>query len=600
MTPGTGPSNTSDNRFNIGWMGVTIWAVVVDTTGMKIYMTRTSSQEADVKFTFPSARFAKTDTSPCKAASRAIYDLTQCSFEAWGLLRALNVGAKSCMAYFTQSMSPEIDKALAANNGQWQSLEGLDGIRTECEQVREVATDAKRLVYTKKVTKSLTSIPAALSRTKAALLESFSREGSDSGGWNPRMEERRPPGIIGTSLGLRALLATGYPRFAKEVRMARQFLKKHQNPDGGWTFMSSRLGKTRGPSISESTSLALMALLDAGEYVQRDCVVRGYEWLKRNCRADGGWGLTRDSDKSRVLATTLALEALSVIRDLNSEYQGGLKWLIDAQSEQGCWGLYSYRSDEGKRQSCSASHTARAIACIVEHRDVYSEAINRALHWLEEAHQHNRGFEAWSGTTEYEEFGQDDFMTWFHFAVPWCAKAMVKCDVWIKSDPLLEGLQSIIETQDSKGLWQPPDPDWKPVWAVYDCVSALCAVKEFTFRRLFVPAESELEQQRIAELEDLMGRLNESIDTSRATTVDPTDSLRRCQWAWTFAIVAWIGIVVLGWWSGLWKTMWKEGLAYLGNQWVVGICSSVLGSFLYAFFRWRKSRLRGRKKSILN
>ena len=104
--------------------------------------------------------------------------------------------------------------------------------------------------------------------------------------------------------------------------MARDFLKARQNSDGGWSTLALHKIRRDNPiSISESTSLALLALLEAGEDATEDCIRNGFEWLRDNRCRDGGWNLTGGFERSRVLPTTLALEAFHLAGDSGREYQ---------------------------------------------------------------------------------------------------------------------------------------------------------------------------------------------------------------------------------------------------------------------------------------
>jgi squalene-hopene/tetraprenyl-beta-curcumene cyclase len=76
------------------------------------------------------------------------------------------------------------------------------------------------------------------------------------------------------------------------IQRALQWLKDHQNGDGGWgeTCESYRRPELRGrgPSTASQTAWALMGLIEGG---QSDCreVRRGVQYLMEEQRPDGSW-----------------------------------------------------------------------------------------------------------------------------------------------------------------------------------------------------------------------------------------------------------------------------------------------------------------------
>jgi squalene-hopene/tetraprenyl-beta-curcumene cyclase len=98
--------------------------------------------------------------------------------------------------------------------------------------------------------------------------------------------------IYGTWSVLRGLIAIGEAPNAPYIQLALQWLKDHQNPDGGWgeTCESYRRPELRGqgPSTPSQTAWASMALLTACE---AECpeVQRGIGYLLRNQEPDGSW-----------------------------------------------------------------------------------------------------------------------------------------------------------------------------------------------------------------------------------------------------------------------------------------------------------------------
>jgi squalene-hopene/tetraprenyl-beta-curcumene cyclase len=98
--------------------------------------------------------------------------------------------------------------------------------------------------------------------------------------------------IYGTWSVLRGLLLIGENMKAPYVQAALDWLKAHQNPDGGWgeTCASYRHPKLRGqgPSTASQTAWALMGLMAGGEENSPE-VPRGIQYLLENQQPDGTW-----------------------------------------------------------------------------------------------------------------------------------------------------------------------------------------------------------------------------------------------------------------------------------------------------------------------
>ncbi len=98
--------------------------------------------------------------------------------------------------------------------------------------------------------------------------------------------------IYGTWSVLRGLISIGESTGSHCVLRAVNWLKEHQNEDGGWgeTCESYRRPELRGqgPSTPSQTAWAIMGLLAAGEE-KTDEVSRGVQYLLRTQKKDGTW-----------------------------------------------------------------------------------------------------------------------------------------------------------------------------------------------------------------------------------------------------------------------------------------------------------------------
>ncbi|GHF27035.1 squalene-hopene cyclase [Streptomyces mashuensis] len=114
-------------------------------------------------------------------------------------------------------------------------------------------------------------------------------EQEESGSWFGRWGVNH---VYGTGSVVPALVAAGLPTAHPAIRRAVDWLRKVQNPDGGWgeDLRSYRdpgwIGK--GASTASQTAWALLALLAAGER-DSEAVDRGVTWLAATQRPDGSW-----------------------------------------------------------------------------------------------------------------------------------------------------------------------------------------------------------------------------------------------------------------------------------------------------------------------
>jgi len=99
-----------------------------------------------------------------------------------------------------------------------------------------------------------------------------------------------------------------------------EFLKRAQNPDGGWGYGLHRR------SMTEPTSAVLLAM---AELLERPAVAAGRAWLQRAQHRDGGWGLDpEDPDSS--WPTAWAVLTLARWDPAAPEVIRGVRWLLQA------------------------------------------------------------------------------------------------------------------------------------------------------------------------------------------------------------------------------------------------------------------------------
>ena len=98
--------------------------------------------------------------------------------------------------------------------------------------------------------------------------------------------------IYGTWSVLRGLIGIGEDPKLPYIQAALQWVKDHQNPDGGWgetceSYCRPEL-RGQGPSTPSQTAWAVMALLAGGEHGSPE-VRKGVQYLLRNQQPDGTW-----------------------------------------------------------------------------------------------------------------------------------------------------------------------------------------------------------------------------------------------------------------------------------------------------------------------
>ncbi|OMC13502.1 squalene--hopene cyclase [Mycobacterium sp. SP-6446] len=148
-------------------------------------------------------------------------------------------------------------------------------------------TDPPSADVTAHVVEMLAILGAHTERRERGVQWLLDRQESD-GSWFGRWGSNY---IYGTAAVVPALIAAGVEANAAPVRSAIDWLKRHQNDDGGWgedprSYVDGAWAG-RGTSTASQTAWALLALLAAGD--DGDAVQQGIAWLVATQRPDGGW-----------------------------------------------------------------------------------------------------------------------------------------------------------------------------------------------------------------------------------------------------------------------------------------------------------------------
>ncbi len=125
-----------------------------------------------------------------------------------------------------------------------------------------------------------------------------------------------------------------------KLKEALSYTKKAQETDGAW------YGRW-GVNYIYGTGLVLSGIKAAGEDMQQDCVLRAVEWLKVHQNADGGWGetcRTYDDPRTRGIGPSTASQTAWAVTGLVStgDYTSdavcrGSSYLLSTQMENGSW-----------------------------------------------------------------------------------------------------------------------------------------------------------------------------------------------------------------------------------------------------------------------
>ncbi len=154
-----------------------------------------------------------------------------------------------------------------------------------------------------------------------------------------------PPSCDVTGRVLWLLGTLGYRKDYAPIRDALSFLKKNQEPDGAW------YGRW-GVNYIYGTFLVLNGLKAIGEDMNQGYIQKAVNWLKIHQNHDGGWGescKSYEDDNYRGIGDSAAsqtawalLGLLAADESTNSFVQKGIQFLIDTQNDDGNWDENEY------------------------------------------------------------------------------------------------------------------------------------------------------------------------------------------------------------------------------------------------------------------
>lgn len=151
----------------------------------------------------------------------------------------------------------------------------------------------------------------------------------------------------------------------QEIEKMASFLLENQQKDGSWKLTYANHTVTCGCAVEALTILLRVVQQEDLREKAIDAAKRGIEWLKKHQNDDGGWGPDPtgggDGSRSRVISTSVALQAFfsKGERDSNSVFiRKAIEYLEEIQNDDGGWGPISSE----KSDPCN---TARALQSLV-------------------------------------------------------------------------------------------------------------------------------------------------------------------------------------------------------------------------------------------
>jgi len=194
---------------------------------------------------------------------------------------------------------------------------------------------------------------------------------------------------------------------AETISSAIAYIKRTQNPDGGWPLIPGRKSQVH------TTALALNALILADENGSQKQIDTGIDYLLKNQSKEGHW------NKSSV-DTALALVPLSSDISVSGDVRfKALQWLNEVQKESGSWS-----NIVSKRGTVVA--TSKVVVCLERLRfDEGYTPFRKATRWIANyrsydggwaeivGHPSNTEVTAWALYALASSYDIDEPMAWF-------------------------------------------------------------------------------------------------------------------------------------------------------------------------------------------
>lgn len=295
-------------------------------------------------------------------------------------------------------------------------------------------------------------------------------------GWHQHLGSDKI-GIVATAMAL-----IYYKDIAKlpcpKVEECIGFLKKTQQADGGWSFITN----SKGISNVLATCWSIRALY---KYEADPAIIeKAVTWLYlKKQKGDFGWSLF--GTKSQTFPTCFCVMTLLEIglKPEDEILSSALTWLRNTGLQDGSW------SDCPEKPYQSLFHTALTILCL-QKANITTDSIliNKGLDWIEKKFQ-TQDFSAPCYECDLElmeeRVNEDNIrVPYFHFTLPYVALVFLKAN---RCDKVVFKCVRLLVERNEGGSWPHPFIENKkiiPIWTLYDGMLAIKAFNEKMQRKV--------------------------------------------------------------------------------------------------------------------
>jgi hypothetical protein len=202
----------------------------------------------------------------------------------------------------------------------------------------------------------------------------------------------------------------GSPATESAVEAALRWLARHQEADGHWDIKKYEGGGNVSGGLANDeavTALAMLAFLGAG-YTHKgggkfqDNVNRATEWLLRNQRPDGGWGIINQAHGYEIYASTIGTLAMAEAYGMTSDArlresaQRGVDYVLKQQDPYAGWHHGGLRSTSVVGWAVMALKSAKIAGLRVD-----GAGFQGATAWLDKVTDSRTGMVGYSGPGSY-------------------------------------------------------------------------------------------------------------------------------------------------------------------------------------------------------
>lgn len=251
-----------------------------------------------------------------------------------------------------------------------------------------------------------------------------------------------------------------------------EFLKKTQQADGGWSFITN----SKGISNVLATCWSIRALY---KYEADSAIIeKAVSWLySKKQKGDFGWSLF--GTKSQTFPTCFCVMTLLEIgvKPESETLSSALTWLRNTVLQDGSW------ADSPDKPYQSLFHTALTILCL-QKANITTDSIliNKGLDWIEMKFK-TQDFSApcYECDLELMEERVSEYnirVPYFHFTLPYVALVFLNAN---RDDKVVFKCVRLLVERNEGGSWPHPFIENKkiiPIWTLYDGMLAIKAFNE--------------------------------------------------------------------------------------------------------------------------